>query len=143
MWAMLDESQRRQLDSARQELLASTLLDDDAKDNLMSFMECSANAANGSVERLKDMASAQFQNAIYHVRTAVRTPKAMATMITDHAKSCKGPALQQAPPPPPPMGKVAIVLALAKCWPIWIFASVLSFSPNCPAIIEMINKLLK
>jgi len=148
---MLDEAKKRQLALARIELDKSDLAPD-TKDNLSQYIESSANAANGSVDKLNEMANAQFQSALFHVKNACRTPRLIKEIVDEHAAACPGKTTTTrttttTTPGPQTFGKFAIPIDILKAaLKSWQLASVLVamfVAPNAPDIIKTFIDVFK
>jgi hypothetical protein len=140
---MLNSATKEKIERTREYLLESDL-PEDAKDNLQSLLDFSAEAANGSTDKIKDMAQAQLQSAMFHVKNAVRTPNVIKDIVAQHAANCPGKKIVAAPQPAL-TGKLAALYAFR--WPICIIISVIVLaaflSGNFPALLSLAEKALK
>lgn len=121
----MQETTRERIRITRRYLLESDLAED-SKDVLGALIDDAAAAANGAPDKLDGMSRAILALALYEVRQAIRLPEQLREAVCGATPSTVRQALPQ---------------ILLRPWP-WIAASVAVFSPNLPAIIAAIAKMI-
>jgi hypothetical protein len=153
---MEDKDLERKLDAARKAIEGAEL-SPEHKESLQEALDQAAKSANGSSEKLHDLTVAVCKGAIRSARSdisfrdrvidAVQGPldklredliKAVGDLLTTHTVNCPNKFVKSEPPPPTTLLDVAKI-AVQNKW-FYIAISVIAFSPNLVAVVELWKK---